>query len=204
MERLRLFYREELLESLKNCSKSASNALSMLVNTQVTPNLTSINLKPMQDLFMLPQDNIVIISDITGDMAGTMIVSFKADEGLMIINKMLNRDLNLIKDLEDEEIGVLKEYMNIVGGAFLTCFGNHFNLNVKAEIPSFEGKFSEIQEIMISQLKALNKRILFINSSMTVQTLKADAVFYVLFEEDSLNMVLNIISKGDDNPFEEV
>ena len=204
MQRLKIYYREKILETLKECSKKASEAFSsMLLGKEVYPTMTSINLKPMDDLFMLPEDNIVVISDLSGDLSGIMIISFKGDEGLKIINTMLGREVDTISDLGDEEMGVLKEYMNIVGGSYLTEFGNKFEMQVMPQIPNFQGKFNEVSELIVSQLKAINERILFVNASMMVPDLNANAIFYVLFEETSLNMVLNVISKGDDDPFEE-
>ena len=106
----------------------------MLISKTVIPNNTSILLKPMDDLFMLPDDNIVVISDISGDLTGTMIASFEMSAGMKIINSMLGRDLDLIMDLGEEEVGALKEYVNIVGGTFLTEFGNSYDYKTIPEI----------------------------------------------------------------------
>lgn len=204
MQRLKLFYREKLLEILKKSSKEAADALSsMIQGKEVIPNLTSINLRPMDGLFMLPDDNIVVISDIIGDLGGVMIASFKGKDGLKIINTMLQRDVNLTGDLGKEEIGVLKEYINVVGGIFLTEFGNAVGFRAMPEVPKFEGKFKEVSKLLISQLKAINERILFINSSMNVISLNADAVFYVLFEGASLAKILKVVTQNDIHPFEE-
>jgi len=176
-----------------------------MISSEVIPNMNSMNTKPIDDLFRIPEDDIVVISDISGDLSGTMIASFKADEGMKIINKMLGRDINLIKDLEKEETDALREYINVVAGAFLSEFGNQTGFSCMPEIPNFEGRFKEVEEIMVEQLKAINEHILLINSSMNVIDLKADAVFYILFDNDSLNLILNKVSKGlEDEPFEEI
>ena len=204
MQRLKIYYRDKLIDILKECSKKASEAFSsMIAGNEVIPIMTGLNLKPIDDLFMLPEDNIVVIADITGDLAGTMIVSFKGEDGLKVINTMLGRDPELLCDLGEEEMGVLKEYMSLVGGSYLTEFGNAFDFKVLPTASSFEGKFKDVSEMLIEQLKAINERILFVNSSMTIMELNTDAVFYVLFDENSLNLILNEITKGDDDPFEE-
>ena len=204
MQRLKLYYREKLLEILKECSKKSAEAFSLMIhNQEVIPNLTSINLKPMSDLFMLPENNIFVMSDISGELSGTMIISFKGEDGLKIINTILGRDPELVCDLGEEEKGILKEYMSVVGGTYLSEFGDKIGLKIMPEAPNFEGKFKEVSDLIITQLKAVNEKILFINSSMNIIALNADAIFYVLFEENSLNLILNEISKGSDDPFEE-
>ena len=205
IRRLKQFLRDKILETAKLCSKNATTAFGMMINLQVIPNMNSINTKPIDDLFRIAEDDIVVISDISGDLAGTMIASFKADEGMKILNKMLGRDISLIKDLENEETDALKEYINVVAGAFLSEFGNQTGFSCMPEIPNFEGRFKEVEKIMVEQLKAINEYILLINSSMNVIDLKADAVFYILFDNDSLNMILNKLSKGlIDDPFEDI
>ena len=205
MERLKIYLRDKVLDLAKICSKNSATSLSMLLAMDVVPNSNAINTKPIDDLFRIPDDNIVVISDISGDLSGTMIASFKSDDGMKIINKMLGRDVNLIKDLEKTETDVLTEYINVIGGSFLTEFSNRTGHNCLPEIPNFEGRFKEVQELMVAQLRSINDHILLINSSMYIAKLKADAVFYILFDNDSLNLVINAITKGvEDEPFENV
>ncbi len=205
MKRLKQYLRDKILEIAKICTRNAATSISMMLSSEVIPNMNSINTKPIDDLFRISEDSIVVISDITGDLTGTMIAAFNADEGMKIINKMLGRDINLIKDIEKEETDALKEYINVIGGAYLTELGNQIGFSCFPEIPNFEGKFKDIQEMMVGQLKAINEFILLINSSMNVVDLKVDAVFYILFDNDSLNLIINKLSKGlEDEPFEEV
>jgi chemotaxis protein CheY-P-specific phosphatase CheC len=191
MTGLTAYGREKLMIALKKCSSNAASALSTMIQSEVYPDANSIFFKIMDDLFMLPSDNIVVISDITGDLSGTMIASFKCEHGMKILNKMLQRDENIISDLGEEEVSALKEYINIVGGSFLSTLGNELSIKCFADVPNFEGKFDEISKVMEEQLRALNTEILFVNSSLQIPSIKADAVFYVLFDQESL-LVLEI------------
>ena len=49
---------------------------------------------------------------------------------------------------QQEKVGItaLKEYINVVGGAFLSELGNQLGFSCFPEIPNFEGRFKEIQE----------------------------------------------------------
>jgi chemotaxis protein CheY-P-specific phosphatase CheC len=204
MKTLKVYYRDKIKELLKMCSVSGANALSTLVGEKETvPFSSTINLKPMDDLFMLKDDSIVIVSDISGDLSGVMIISFELLSGMKILNTMMGKDPEEIRDLSEDDFQALNEFMSLVGGSYLTEFGNNLDFKVMPQTPQFQGKFKEISSVLIDQLKAVNERILFINSSMNIPELESDVIFYVLFEENSFNMILNVLSKGADDPFEE-
>ena len=189
------YERQKLLGMLKICSRNTATALSTMVQGEVIPNMTSVLFKVMTDIFRIPKDNIVVVSDISGDLTGTMIASFTCEDGMKTINKMLGRDISIVKDLEMEEIGVLKEYINVMGGAFLSEFGNQIGFSCYPEIPNFEGRFEEVSGVMEAQLRALNFEILFINSTLQIMSPRAEAIFYVLFDQDSLVKIEKAIDK---------
>ena len=196
----RAFLTKEEIEQIKmvneTASQAASAALSKMISKDVKSSSLSLSLKPIDEVKKIETNYLLALSEVTGDLSGNMLASHPLDNGLKLVDLMMMQAPGTCTQIDETAISAYKEFVNIIGGAYLSNIANFLGFRVFPQVPKFIGSMGEVQRNLLTELEQDIGKLLLIKSEMVVETEKISGYFFVILDESSLKKIITTIRGG--------
>jgi chemotaxis protein CheY-P-specific phosphatase CheC len=134
-----------LEEMARKGAKSASSALSKLIDQEVvihTLHVRSVPIEQVSQFIAKPETDVINIAlELSGDVYGYIMLIYENQSALNVVDFLAKRSLGQTKELSELDKSALMESGNIIAGAFLTEISNYLSVNMIELPPNFhQGK----------------------------------------------------------------
>lgn len=173
-------------------SKSAADALQMMINKQVDVSYPSAGVKDLNILDKLNSspDCILGICDISGDLKGNLLLHYSKEKALPILELCLAQEKGSLQNVTDDAKSAFMELVNIIGGAYLSSMANQLQLKLFPNPPKFAGSVTEIDPGLIDNIKKNVDNIFMVSTELKISDLQAFGDLMILLEGSSLQEII--------------
>lgn len=186
--------KQELEKINELSSKSAADALSKMINKEVKVDFPGMTLNPLEKLNKINKDTLISISEITGDISGSSMISYPKHDGLLLIDMIMSQQLGTLKDMDENAKSAFNELVNIISGSYISALANYLDFKIFPAPPKFVGDFKEIKNEIMNELKGDIGNVLLIDTRLHIESEHIDGDFFIMFDNESLNKVLRLLN----------
>jgi len=119
---------------------NAATSLSQMLDRKIVLTTPNIDIVPLADIPALvggPEELVSgVFLHLFGEIPGSVILIFKREDGMALIDMMLGRKDGTTKTLTDQDLSAFLETGNILSGAYLTALGNFFETKFTPSVPN--------------------------------------------------------------------
>jgi chemotaxis protein CheC len=185
---------KDFLKELANVGIGhAATSLAQMISMQVDISLPKLNIIPIDMLVGLKtQDFSIVSTGIQGDLKGLLVITFSNSTSYWLIDKMFQNPEGTTKEYNEEGKEALKEFINIIGGSFLTALSDMLHFNMMPKIPKFlSGKGIEMKDELKTIIKQEADEILSVRTDLKVGDKEIEGNMYLILEKDSFTELFN-------------
>ncbi len=174
---------------------NAATALSKMISKKVDINLPSTEFVGITNFPEVAGGRETVVDclfvPLTGDISGNALFFFSHDSALRLIDIMMGKEPGSTKELSEMDMSSFTEMANIVAGAYLSSMANMLKISIFPSPPkSASDMLQAVIDAILAELAKHANEVLFIKTNMTIDDVKIEGTFTLLFDEDSLNIVL--------------
>lgn len=121
-----------------NATTSMASLMNKEINMEV-PYVHLLTINEIMDIVGGPEEIIVTtFFKVEGDITGTVYFLLSIEEATSIVREMLQDDtieINILEELDEMVMSVLKEVANIVVGAYISALADFTKINIQTTVP---------------------------------------------------------------------
>jgi chemotaxis protein CheC len=171
-------------------SKNAGTALKQMINKDVSVNFPNMELKTISLNDFLEKNNLIGISDINGEVNGSIIMAYPEKNGLKLLAMMLMQPS--LESMTDDAKSAFTELLNILGGAFLNTMSDMLNFTLAPEPPHFIGNVKNFEKELLK--KNEKTQLFLIDNYLDIESEQIGGHFFLIFENESLNKIVKSLN----------
>ena len=180
-----------------NSSYNTVQALSDTLRKSVKLNESTVvlkNLRGLPDLINPANSNVaVVVIQLKGEFKGTLIISAKDVDMMQFADILLRKPIGYSKNLNEENLSVIGELGNLLGGFYLEGFMELFGKKIKLDKPEiFFNENRVIEHSGLGNVYLQDIKVLLFQASLSIN-LGAACNVLLIFQEDSLNQIFNAV-----------
>lgn len=177
----------------ESASKAAAKALTKMINKETKVDYPSLSLKPIEEIKKIKESDLLAISEVSGDLEGNLLVFHSIESGLKLVEFMTSQPLGSLKEIDEKVISAYKEFVNIIGGAYLSNLANFLGFKVLPEVPKFIGKLDKVKKELDKEMNKEVGKLLMIKTELEIESEKVVGDFFIIFNETSLKKIIKTI-----------
>jgi len=185
---------KDFLKELANIGLGhASTALSTMVNAKVDISLPSMSFISLENAIgMKTQSFCAVTTAIQGDLKGILLVTFADSASFWLIDKMSGKQLGTTKVYDNMGLEAMKEFVNIIGGAFLTSLSDFLKMDLMPKIPDIMiGRGTDITQKFGEVVKTEVNDILSVKTEIYVNEEKIEGELYLVLDKESFEKMFS-------------
>ncbi len=178
---------EDFLKELANIGIGhAATALNQMINDKVEITLPKMCFVSIDDIHGADQQHFSgITAHIRGDAEGALVTLFADESSFWVIDKISGNTPGTTSAYDDMGKSTIKEFYNIIGGAFLSALANMMALRLMPEIPELViGDLTSIQQ-QITQITNDSTQILSVETELRIEGKDIQGAIYLILTPDS-------------------
>jgi len=188
-----------LKEICRLSAVNTSNALSLLIDSQINMELARTRITKAEEAFtLLHREEIVagIFMPITGDIEGSSLLVFPKESAFALSDLLVKREPGFTRKLNDLDISALKEVGNILSGNFLAVFSNKLGIKVIEHVPYFSfDMFGALSSQLATKSVQNEKKALVIDIELSFMSATCKGYFMLLFELEEFIKIQELLEK---------
>lgn len=191
-----------LKKAFQACAKHASDSMSKWLSLPSLITIESVEQVPLEesaDLLGQEEETFCFcIMEMTGDMTGSIVLSFNDQNGLCLTDLLLNRPLGTSTAWNEVEQSAALESTNIICTAFLNTLSDYFAdsgpKNLIPQPPVFRRDFAEsqIESIVMDQAMQANT-IFLVQARFEIQNEPLHWILLFVPDLESVSVLQNMI-----------
>ena len=184
----------KLDEINREAASNASRALSKLIGSQVSVEISKASVKKVEAISPLidPEEIVAgIYLPITGDVKGASLLIFPKETTFTLSDLLVGRETGTTRKLTELDESALKEVGNIISGTYFTVMSNRLQVKIIEHIPSFSfDMFGAIIEQIITKFAREAKEALIIEIQFVFKPVTLKGYFLILLRIEELRAIL--------------
>ncbi len=180
----------------KESSESAASALSKMLGKEVKLDFPTILLKGEDMISAMTDQGIVGISEVTGDINGNLLMLYENEKGLKLMDMFQFGEVKDSKEMSEEARGAFIEFINIIGGAYLSEMANRLKFKILPNPPKFIGALEEVYGDIIQDIKENDDKLLILNSVLNIECEKIDGNMVLLLDSSSMEKIIHALGES--------
>jgi len=184
-------------EISKIAASNTSNALSKLIDSQVSIEMTHTGVKKVGDLnpIISPEEITAgIYLPITGDIKGSALLIFPKESAFILCDLLVKREPGTTRKLSGLDKSALKEVGNILSGNYLAVLSNMMNIKITEHVPSFSfDMFGAVISQIITKFAQKAEEALVIELEFVFKPATLKGYFLLLLEIEEINKILELL-----------
>lgn len=177
----------------EEASKATADALAKLISKKTKYTYPTMSLKPIDEVSKLKSDDLFAICEIVGDVSGNIMIAYPKDQGLKLVDFMMMQEPGTLKEINEDVVSAYKEFVNIVGGAYLSDLANFLAFKIFPSVPKFTGELNQVQKEMLEEFKQDVGKLLMLSTNLQIEDEQMSGSFLIIFNEDSLKKIIQTI-----------
>ena len=209
MEELSRFERDALTEIINIGAGHASNALSVMTGKRIKINFPELKLCSVEDIPGLvgkPEEVVATVylrmDGELGDrelVVGSMLLLLPQESAVELSALLQQEKISKkgVDELDEMDISALQETGNILSGASLTAISKILNVKLIESPPHFAcDMLQAVLSGTVAELARKVNRALLFKTMFEIEEYKIRAYYILLFDPETLNMILNRIKES--------
>jgi chemotaxis protein CheC len=184
--------KNDLLKEIANIGLGhAATSLSKMVDAKVDISLPKMSIISIENLVGMKSKNICAVSTgISGDLHGLLLVVFSDNASFWLIDKISMQPMGTTKTYDDMGKEAMKEFVNIIGGSFLTSLSDFLKMDLMPKIPDIlTGKGFDVKTAFSSIVKKEAKEVLSVKTELFINQEKVDGELYLVLDKESFEAI---------------
>lgn len=191
-------YKLDFLKEIANIGLGhAGTSLSIMINSRVDISLPQISLIALENVVgMHVNDVCVVKTGFSGEIKGALLIVLSNKTSFWLIDKMSGNKDNTTLEYTDIGKSAIREFTNIIGGAFLTAISNFMQYRLMPKIPEmFTGKGFKIKAEFEKSIKKETENVIYVKTQIFVDKKKIEAELYLLLDKKSFEAMFEKMNK---------
>jgi len=184
---------EQIKTVNESASKAAAEALSKMISKETKVTYPTLSLKPIDEISKLDNSHLLAVCEVTGDLSGNMLIAHPIDSGLKLVEFMMFQSPGTITAVNEDVVSAYKEFVNIIGGAYLSNIANFLGFKLMPQVPKFVGELGKVQKELFDELQQDVGKLLMINTKIDIESEQIGGSFFIIFNEESLHKIISTI-----------
>jgi len=198
-----IFTKEELdllTEVASVGSGNAATALSQMVQRSVTLKLPTTKIIPVEKFpEQFPDPNVVVVGtymEIFGEYSGEIVLFFPRKDAVMLGGLLRGKELTEADLITEMEESMFREIANIVCSAYINALSKMCDAEILPSVPHFScDMLSAVIDFVLVKLCQKVDNALYVNASFSVDGKDVNGSMLVIFEEESLKKIIEVLRK---------
>ena len=174
-------------------SKNAGDALKMMINKEVCVEFPKVELKHISLHDALNTDSVFGVSDVTGDLGGSIIIVYPKESGMRLLDMIMMQKQNTLTEMTEDAKGAFLEFLNIIAGAFLTTLSNHLNFNAMPKPPEIYLDSNSFRNDIDRKIRTQAPNIFYVDTFLNVESEQIGGHFFLLFDNKSIDKIFSAL-----------
>lgn len=187
---------EDLLKELANVGMgNTATSLAKMVDSFVNISLPSMSIiHPSDFCDNDPQKYCITTSGIEGELKGMLTIVFSEEQSFWLVDKMFANPEGTTTEINEDGIAAMKEFCNIIGGAFLSALSDLTQIDFMPKIPSILiGTNQTICEDYKKLVSDEVKDILSVETRLAIDGKTLEGNVYMILDETSFKKLFETI-----------
>ena len=183
---------KDFLKELANIGIGhAATSLSQMVDAPVEISLPEMHIISIENILGLQSHGLSAVTmGMDGELRGMIAVVFSDDSSYWVIDKISGNPENTTHDYEGMGKDALKEFANIIGGAFLTSLSNFTQFDFLPKPPVIlTGKGIAIREDFKKLLDNEVSEVLSVKTELFIDNKKIDGDIFLVLDESTFKKI---------------
>ena len=183
-------------------AKTASRALSVLINEEVSVRAVNARAVPIEKIAEVvgnPEDiSTTVILRVLGDVAGDILLIFPQKNALALADLLSRRPIGTSKRLNQLDQSALKETGNILSGSFLAALTDYLNVSMLESIPDLATGMAKatVDHVLVEFGRRAEKALAFeVDFEVLSESESVSVFFFLLLDLASAAKVLKTMRK---------
>ena len=179
---------QDFLKELANIGIGhAAMGLSKMINMNVEISLPKLTLVPIENLVAVKVSRIcAITTGLEGDLKGLLALVFDDKTSFWIIDRISGHIDGTTKEFNEMGQEAMKEFCNIIGGAYLSALADFLQFSLMPKIPNILiGNGSEIKQQFLKIVTDESTQILSVKTELTIGDAKIDGDMHLILDKES-------------------
>ncbi len=187
---------KDLLKELANIGMGhAAISLSQLVNRNVDISLPELTVIPVGSMCQGDHDIALTASGIAGQVKGLLAIVLSKETAFKLVDQMYGFKDGTTNSYGQDSESALKEFCNIIGGAFLSSLSDFLQLDLMPKIPIFsEGHPSKVREEMKKYIFEEVDDVLSVKTEMYIGGEVFEGRIYLILDASSFEKIIQKMS----------
>ena len=201
-KRIRLsLMQEETLKEIGNLGAAkATDVLSKMTKIRVNLIVPYIQILPVEQIpnaIIAPREIIAsTFMRLFGDYPGGVLVLYRKQTALILVDLMLGRTMGTTKRLAEEDISAFIEMSNILNNTYLTALANFFNAKFEPGTPKVVLDIDYLLNEFTKEAPEEIRYALIIGTRFTIEKeKKVEGEFILLLDTSTLEKLLKILNE---------
>jgi len=174
---------------------NAATALAKLLNRKVdmdVPRVKILEFKDVSDILGGAEIPVVgILLKVTGDLTGKIMFILQQKDAGILVNMLMGRHMEEIREFNEIEISALKEIGNILAGSYLSSLSSLTNLKILPSIPDMALDMAgAILSVPAIEFGTVGDTVLFIETEFSEGNNKVTGDFFLVPDFDTYDILL--------------
>lgn len=182
---------------------NAATSLSKLINKKVEIDIPETKLIPLERFSeeVGGAELIVVCTylKVTGDFYGQALLLFSEKSSLEMADLMMGKEKGTTQKMSEEDMSSFTEMANIIVGSYLNSIANMLNLSIFPQPPLTANDMAQaVLDAILAKIGKRGDKLLSIKTSMDIEGNNIDGTFIMLFEKDSLDLMIKKLNEKYD------
>ncbi|MGM5484691.1 MAG: chemotaxis protein CheC [Nanobdellota archaeon] len=179
---------------------NAATALSQLLDKKIEIKVPETKFVPISEFskFIGGPEKVVmsLYLNIFGDIKGECILLFPQESAKQLVDLMVGNDPGQTKVIDEMGMSAFKEMSNIFAGSYVNAIADMLSIKVFPSVPHVATDMAQsvIDFALINLAKSADE-ILSVHTKIEVEGHDIDGEFVMLFEDESLKQMADILNK---------
>jgi chemotaxis protein CheC len=197
--RLTDFQRDALKELGNIGAGSAATALSQLLGRDITIDVPSIVMVPVEKMAeMISRDSRIVAAvylRIYGDIQARALLIFPQDKVFLLLDMLMRRKLGQTREFGETEQSAIKEIGNIIISAYLNAIAKFIGLNAVPSVPALAVDMVDaIFQTVSAELAEMAPEAMLIENEMTEAVTNLKSKMFIIPDKDAMAKILEALN----------
>ena len=191
-------YELDFLKEIANIGLGhAATGLSNMISERVDISLPQISIISLENIVGMKVEEVCVVkTGFSGEIKGALLIVLSNKTSFWLIDKMMGNNTNTTLEYNDMGKSAVKEFTNIIGGAFLTSISNFMDYRLMPKIPEmFTGKGFKIKTEFEKSIKHESEDVIYVKTQIFVDKKQIEAELYLLLDKTSFEAMFSRMNK---------
>jgi chemotaxis protein CheC len=201
---------EKEMDALKEigniCVGNATTSLSQMLKKSVQIKMLETKFIPVETFASEiggPEKIVIsVYMQLTGDLSGEVMFLFQRESALQLVDHLLDRKPGESQLMEGMEESAFKEMTNIFTGSYLNSMANMLEMKIFHSVPHSANDMAQaLLDFVLIRLASKADSLLCVRTEIDIEGKNVSGTYMILFEEQSLRLVVDTLHKKYGNSF---